>query len=369
MRSFISGKTEVFRQTTKKAAIWLPSLAILLTACGSKKESGPEGKGNKPPSLAAEVIVVSTAPLESVYQSSGSLLPNEEVSVYPEVAGRITSIHFKEGARVRKGDLLLQLFDNDIKAQIQKLKVQRKLQVITRERQDELLSISGISKQEYDNTVAQIAAIDADIAYAEAQLRRLEIRAPFDGVSGLRNVSVGAVVNTGTLITTIQQLNPLKLDFPLPEQYKNVLRSGDQISFTIKGSLDTMNGKVMAVQPGADAATRTLTVRALVPNADYKLVAGGFASVFVTLQTTEQSVTVPSQCIIPSTRDKKVAVLRNGKAELVTVITGMRMPSEVEIRSGLQAGDTVLATGIMQVKPGMQVKVVKVRNQPARAAG
>lgn len=170
----------------------LPFLALLgLAACHSKEEQSKQGQGSGPQVLRAEAVVVKSDALSTVYQSSGSLIANEAVNVYPEVAGRITAIHFKEGTTVRKGDLLVQLFDNDIKAQIQKLKVQRRLQVITKERQDELLAISGISKQEYDNTVAQIAAIDADIAYSEAQLRRLQIRASFEGVVGLRNVSEG----------------------------------------------------------------------------------------------------------------------------------------------------------------------------------
>jgi membrane fusion protein (multidrug efflux system) len=334
----------------------------LLTAigCSAKKEENKGGKqGGK--GLQAEAVIVKPGDLESEYQSSGTLLANEEISVYPETPGRITAINFKEGTLVHKGDLLVQLFDNDIRAQIQKLKVQRQLQVTTKERQDELLAISGISKQEYDNTITQIASIDADIAYSEAQLRRLQIRAPFDGVIGLRNVSVGAIVSTTTLITIIQQIHPLKLDFQVPEQYKGIVKTGDAVRFTITGSSDTGRGKIIAVQPGADAATRTITMRALVPNPDRKLVPGAFANVYIVLDRNHNAITIPSQCIIPTTRDRKVAVLRNGKAELITVTTGMRMVEQVEILQGLKAGDTVIATGIMQVKPGMDVTITKIK--------
>lgn len=333
----------------------------LLAGCRGKQEE-KDGKGGGPKVLRAEAVVVKQEALASVYQSSGTLLANEEISVYPEVSGRITAINFKEGTNIRKGDLLVQLFDSDIRAQIRKLQAQRELQVITKGRQDELLQINGISRQEYDNTVTQIAAIDADIAAGEAQLRRLQIRAPFDGVIGLRNVSVGAIVSSTSLITTIQQVNPLKLDFPVPEQYNGAIHTGDAVQFTVTALRDTLTGNITALQPVADATTRTITMRALVPNAERKLIPGSFANVFITLARNSNAITVPSQSIIPTTRDKKVAVMRNGKVDLVTVTTGMRLVSEVEILHGLQPGDTVITTGIMQVKKGMDVKITKIKS-------
>lgn len=345
-----------------KAGILLGSLVLLLVSgCHSKKEEAKGGQDKGPKGLKAEGYVVTPGELTSQYQSTGNLLANEAINVYPEVAGRVTDIRFKEGTVVRKGDLLVQLNDSDIRAQIQKLNVQRRLQVITRERQDELLSISGISKQEYDNTIAQIAAIDADIAYNESLLRRLQVRATFDGVIGLRNISVGAIVNSTTLITIIQQVNPLKLDFAVPEQYKSVIGNGDEVKFTITGNSDTMKGVVNAVQPAADAATRTITMRAIVANPERKMVPGAFVNVYLQLNRNHNAITIPSQSIIPTTRDKKVAVVRNGKAEMVTVVTGERLVEKVEILQGLQAGDTILTTGIMQVKPGMEVKITKIR--------
>jgi membrane fusion protein (multidrug efflux system) len=332
----------------------------LMAGCKGKEEE-KQGKGSGPKVLQAEAVIVKPESLSSLYQSSGTLLANEEISVYPEISGRITAINFKEGTNIRKGDLLVQLFDSDIRAQIRKLNAQRELQVITKGRQDELLQINGISRQEYDNTVTQIAAIDADIAAGEAQLRRLQIRAPFDGVIGLRNVSVGAIVSTTSLITMIQQVNPLKLDFPVPEQYNGAIHTGDKIHFTVTGLSDTLEGSITALQPAADATTRTITMRALVPNEGRKLIPGAFANVFITLAKNTNAITIPSQCIIPTTRDKKVAVLRKGKAELVTVSTGMRLVSEVEILQGLQPGDTVITTGIMQVKTGMDVKITKIK--------
>jgi len=360
-KQLLSHSTFISKQLSVYSTAIIVSSCLFVSACGGgkakdvKKPEGPKG-------LQAEVVVAMASSLNSMYQSSGNLLANEEISVYPEVSGRITAINFKEGTNVRKGDLLVQLNDTDFKAQIQKLIVQKKLQLTTKGRQDELLAINGISRQEYDVTLAQIASIDADIAFNEAQLRRLQIRAPFDGVIGLRNVSVGAVVSPTSLITVIQQVHPLKLDFPLPEQYQGVVKNGDEVRFTVAGNTDTMKGKVIAIQPGADATTRTITMRAVVPNPNRILVPGSFANVFLNLKTDNNAITIPSQCIIPTSRDKKVAILRDGKAKMVTVVTGMRMTEDVEILQGLQPGDTVVATGIMQVKDDMPVKVTKVRS-------
>ncbi|MFT4062045.1 MAG: efflux RND transporter periplasmic adaptor subunit [Edaphocola sp.] len=342
----------------------LPCALAFFAACGHKKESAGDGKkkGGDKQQLAAEVFVVRAATLNPVYESSGNLLANEAVNVYPEVAGRITAIHFKEGSRVHKGQLLVQLFDSDIKAQIQKLQAQRKLQATTEQRYKQLLDINGISRQEYDAAATNIAATDADIAYNEALLRRLQIRAPFDGTIGLRNISVGAVVATATLITTIQQINTLKLDFPLPEQYKQDVALGQSVRFTVDGNADTNTAKLIALQPAADETTRTITVRALVPNVASSLMPGAFAHVYVPLRKPGQSLMVPSQCIIPTTREKQVALLRDNKVHLTAVQTGIRTEANVEITQGLQAGDTILTTGIMQVKEGMEVKVSKRKN-------
>ncbi len=336
------------------------SFSLHIAGCSSKKNSTPGKNNHAAPGLSAEATIVKTSPLNIMYKASGTLLPNEEIQVYPEVNGRITKINFKEGSEVRKNDLLVQLFDGEVKAQIQKLKVQKELLITTRKRQEELLSINGISRQEYDNTATQIAAIDADIDYSEAQLRKLQIRAPFDGNVGLRNVSEGAIVSSATAITLLQQLHPLKLDFAIPEQYKAQIKTGEKISFTTDGVRDTITGVIVAIQPGANAATRTVDIRALVNNPDRKLTPGAFAHVFIAFHNNNDAITIPSQSIIPTSRDKKVAVLKNGKAQLITVTTGVRLVETVEIINGLNVGDTVLTTGIMQVKPDMDVSISKM---------
>src|SRR5690606_34908080 len=254
------------------------------------------------------------------------------------------------------------LYDADIEAQIKKLQAQKKLQQTTSERHKELLEINGISRQEYEESLTQLAVIDADIAYYQTQLRRLQIRAPCDGKIGLRNISLGAVVVPSTLITEMQQINPVKIDFPLPDQYKDIVQVGNQVAFTVTGIPDTLTAKIIASEAAADASTRNVTFRALAPNRNQQLVPGAFAHVYVHLNKKEAAIMIPSQCIIPTNREKQVAVLRDGKAAIIPVQTGVRLVETIEITQGLKPGDTVLATGIMQVKPGMAVTIKKIRS-------
>jgi len=343
--------------TTKLQFLSYIALAVLLSACGDKKVDVP-AKAGGPKTLTAEGIVVKPELFENEYTTSGTLVPNEEVSIMPEIQGRITSITFKEGAVVTQGQVLAQLYNEDIKAQIQKLRAQRELQVKIRRRQAELLNIGGISQQDYETTNTQISAIDADIAYSQAQLRRTSIIAPFSGRTGIRNVSSGAIVTPATVLTTLQQTAMLKMDFSMPEQYRDEVKPGKGVLFTINGKQDTFTATIVAIEPSANSTTRTLRVRALVDNTAGKLGPGAFTHITIPFQHNANAVLIPSQAVIPTNREKVVAVVKNGRATMVPVKIGARTSDKVEILQGLATGDTVLITGIMQVKPDMEVKVI-----------
>ena len=332
-------------------------------ACKSgDKDAAAKGASGKPKMVAADAYVAHPQAFSNTYTASGSLLPNEEVAVHPEMSGRVTGLFFKEGNVVRKGQLLVQLYDADLRAQLQRLQAQRKLQSATENRQRELLGIGGISKQDYETTQAQTKYVDADIAAAEAALSKMRIVAPFDGTIGLRSISVGAVVSPTTTVATLQQINPLKMDFSIPDQYRSFIRLGSSVQFSVDGIQDTLSGSVSAVEPGADAMTRTIRIRAVVPNGKGQLTSGAFAHVIIPFTSSANAILIPSQCIIPTTRDKKVAVVRDGKAALVTVLIGNRTADKVEVTQGVQSGDTILVTALMQVKPGMDIKVKRVIN-------
>ncbi len=336
---------------------------LSLAACKGKKEETPKAGAGKARMVAADAYVVKTQPFENTYTASGSLLPNEEVEIHPEMAGRVTNISFTEGSQVHKGQVLIQLFDADLRAALQKLQAQKKLQQTTESRQRELLRIGGISKQDYDATQTNISSVNADISAAEAALSKMRVLAPFDGTIGLRYISVGAVITASTAIASLQQINQLKMDFSIPDQYRNLLHMGQEVHFSVDGRLDTLSGKISAIDPGAELQSRTVKVRALVNNADRKLVAGSFAHVVVPFEVDAAAILIPSQAIIPTTRDKQVALVHNGKAQLVTVKTDVRTSDRIEILQGLKSGDTILVTGLMQVKNNMTVKVRRIINK------
>lgn len=340
------------------------SCTFLVPGCKQKKEeeSGQHKGGGRQNMLSAEAYVVRAQRFQNNYTTSGTLVPNEEIQILPEVAGRVTAITFQEGTKVKKGQVLLQLYNADIKAQIQKSLAQRKLQEKISARQGELLRIGGISQQDYETTIALIQSIDADIAFNQAQLRKTSVVAPFDGRIGIRNVSLGAVITPATVIATLQQTRILKMDFAVPDQYKNEVPNGKRVYFTVTGTLDTFSGVIGAIEPKSDPVTRTIKARALVQNEDHKLVAGSFTHVWIPFDDKKYALLIPSQSVIPTDRDKQVAVVRSGKAKMVTVKTGARTNDNVEIIQGLNEGDTVLTTGIMQVKTNMKVRVTKVNS-------
>lgn len=334
----------------------------LLSTTGCKEKAAPQKGGGGERVMAAKAYVVTPQEFYQEYATSGTLLANESVEIHPEISGRVTGIHFTEGSKVQQGQLLVQLYDDNIKAQIQKLKAQKKLQAATQKRQKSLLDIGGISQQEYETTETQLQSLDADIAYAEAQLRSTRIYAPFSGTIGIRNISVGAVISPTTVVTSLQQTHPLKMDFNVPDQYRNEIAKGKEVLFSISGQLDTLSGKIIAVEPGADATTRTIRVRAIVPNPKEELIPGAFAHVIVPLGGDNNAILVPSQSVIPTTKEKLIVKLVEGKAKMVIVQPGTRTADKVEILSGIQQGDTILTTGLMQVKEGMPVKVSELLN-------
>lgn len=321
----------------------------------------PKGKA----AFLAEAFIVKPTSVSNQIVSSGRLAANEMVNVQPEVSGRITRLNITEGGAVSKGALLVKLDDSDILAQMQKVNTQKQLAITTEQRQKKLLDINGISKQEYDLTTTQIKSYDADLAILQNQLQKTEIKAPFAGIIGLRNVSEGAVVSPTTIITTLQQLNPLKLEFSVPEKYIANLKKGQTIRCSFTGLPDTLSGTVYVISPNIEAASGTIQAKAKINNPNNRLSPGQFANVEIIMDTKPRSMLIPSQCVIPGTRYKQVATYQNGEVLMKQVTTGERTESEVEILSGLQFGDTVLTTGIMQARDKSKVQLKQIINAAA----
>ncbi|MBC8155038.1 MAG: efflux RND transporter periplasmic adaptor subunit [Bacteroidetes bacterium] len=333
-------------------------------AGGGKGGAGSDGKGgagSAPSAISAYVVAMQNLKEEVV--SSGSLLPNEQVDIYPEVAGRIVQMNIREGQPVGKGALLLKLYDGDLQAQLQRLYAQEENTRRTEERNKQLLTRGGISQQEYDIATTNLRSAQADIELVKANLSKTEIRAPFSGVIGLRNVSPGAVVTPGTLIARMQQISSLKLDFSIPEKYGSSVKQGSDVTFEVDGTNGVSRAVVYAIDPGVDEQNRNLRIRARVNNASSRFRPGTFARVTLTIQN-ERSLVVPTQSVIPQTRDKQVVVIKNGKAVFKTVTTGIRTANAIQILTGVQVGDTVATTGLLFMKPDGPVKVAKLVKLP-----
>lgn len=292
---------------------------------------------------------------------TGSILSNEEVFLIPEMAGKVIAIHFKEGSAVNKGDLLVKINDAELQAQFKKLQLQEKLAIEKEGRQKRLIDINGISKEEYDATLTQLSSIRADIDVLRAQIAKTEIYAPFSGIIGIRKISEGAYVNTSTIIASIQQINPLKIDFSLPEKYSTLVLLNDLLEFTIDGNTNKYKATVSAIEPKVDINTRTLQVRAITKNENGNIFPGTFANIELTLGKNEKSILIPTQTLIPIMKGAKVFVSKNGIAEERKVITGVRSSDKIQIIEGLNDGDTLITSGLMTLKAGSQLKFISVK--------
>ncbi|OQP58057.1 efflux transporter periplasmic adaptor subunit [Niastella vici] len=341
-------------------------LSLIFISCKSEKKDnspaagGRDGRGVDRP-VQAEAFIVKAKALSENLEIPGTLLPFEVTEIRPEISGRIVALNMQEGSFVQKGALLVKLFDGDLQASLKKLEVQLQIAQKTAERQKQLLDIQGISQQEYDLSELQVSNLKADIDLTKVNISKTEIRAPFAGRMGLRNISNGAYISPTTLLTTISQVNQLKLEFTVPEKYSEAMRRGRQVSFTIAGADAMFNATVLATESNIEATTRTLKVRAVVQGRHNLLVPGAFAKVALQLGKNDHSLIVPSQAVIPQARNKSVIVYKGGKPNFTVITTGIRDSSYVQVLDGVKEGDTVITTALLAIRPESKIKLSKVQ--------
>ena len=328
-----------------------------------EKQSEPAARSGMPgmrtgvqPIFASGYLIVPTNMSELIY-STGSLIPDEEVELSFETAGKIIGIYFNEGTRVKKGQLLAKINDAPLQAQKLKLEAQRKLIQEREFRQSQLLDRDAISRESYDQVATELQSVEADLQLIQARIAETELRAPFDGFVGLRMVSEGAFANTQTKIVRLVKISPLKIEFSVPERYAGEIVPGYPITFVIDGVSEQFTAKVYAIEPKVDINTRTIVVRALYANANEELKPGRYASVRATLSQIENTVSIPTEAVIPEMAGEKVFVYRNGLAEEVRVNIGLRTESHIQIREGLNFGDTLLTTAILQLRQSLPVQL------------
>lgn len=314
---------------------------------------------NRP--IPVEVAVLQPQAFSNTLRVTGSVMANEMLELKSEVPGILENINFKEGQQVKKGQLLFSIRNTDLQAQLQKARARQQLYADSENRYRQLLEREAVSQEEFEVATNDLRSAEADINLLQAQIAKTRVYAPFSGTVGLRLVSEGSYVAPGTSIASLYDLEPAKIEFSVPGKYTNTINKGDVIRFTTDGSKENYQGEIYAVEPQIDPATRTLKIRALSPNKDHRLLPGQFARINLTLESLDNAIMVPAQSVVPELNGHKVFVLRQGKIAQQQVEIGMRTETQVQILSGLQQGDSVLTTGILQARPGSAVTVSGVR--------
>jgi len=336
--------------------------SIMVSTAGAQ----PAGKpGGKPMAMPVQLAPVKQSSVTTDATAVGTLIANESVMIRPEIAGRVTGIHFKEGERVAAGAKLLSIDSAEIQAQRAASESERLLSQQRHDRAVELYSKKFISSQALDEARANLSRAKARIDEDDARLRKSEIRAPFAGTLGLRMISPGAYVKAGDDVVRLEDTSVIKLDFRLPETFLARLRRDQQLTLQVDAYPErAFKGRTYAIDSSVDEKTRTVLVRARVPNAGGELKPGMFARVSLVLERFPNALLIPEQAIVPRGGQNFVFRVVEGKALLTAVETGNRVPGEVQVLKGLSATDRVVTDGHQKLQNGMMIFDVKAAKPP-----
>ncbi len=342
--------------------------AAFISGCGPKNDvaaTAPKpvdaAKPAAKPGLPVKAEAVQIQKVVDEVSAVGSLLAEESVIIRPEIDGRIVDLHFQEGQAVAAGTVLVNIDSVEVEAQVAGVKADLKTEEQRLERTKELYEQKFISKDALDVQNGNTARLRAKLREAESRLAKTVIRAPFSGILGLRQVSPGAYVKAGSDIVRLENVSSIKVDFSIPENYLAKVRPNQDIEVKLDAyPNEVFRGRVYAVEPVVDERTRTIAMRARIPNRGFKLKPGMFVRVAITLSTRPNAVVIPEQAIWPQGKDSFVFRVVDGKAALTKVDIGNRAPGTVEILKGLAANDIVVTDGQIKLKDGAPVSVIGV---------
>jgi len=325
---------------------------------GSPGGRGAAGGGpGGAPAMRVDGVVVKAQPFNNNLAVTGSIEANEQVEIRGQVTGFVQSISFKEGSTVKKGQVLVKVDDSELRAQLAQAQTRQNLASENAERARLLLAKEAISREEYDIATADFRTAKAQTQLIRAQLSKTTITAPFTGRIGLRNISVGAFLSPDVVVANLLNTDPIKITFSVPEKYASQVKTNTEITFSVAGSSEKYTAKVYAIEPGIEATSRTLQLRARAANPSGALRPGSFAAIELPLSVLSDALLVPTQAVVPVQNGKKVFVSQGGKAKEVMIETSTRTAKDILVTSGINAGDTVLTTGILTLKEGTPVKV------------
>lgn len=335
-------------------------LIVIKIISTSKKE---QTKSAKPGAQAvqAECFIAKDTLINFTFKAVGSIRANEAVEIVSELSLRLVSIHFREGSQVKRGDLLFQLDDSELQANLKKVKAKLDLATETEKRTESLLKSGGTSKQIFDESVCDRKVLEAEAESLNVLIGKTKIRAPFSGSIGIRDVSEGAYLTPGKVLTTIEDISRLKIDFTVSQTFANLIRKGEPFNFRVDGNPAEYSALVEAINPSINQNSGNLKILAVIQNSDAALKAGITVSISLASKSAVSAVYVPTQALVPTPGGYHLFFAEKGKAGYRPVITGIRSEKMVEIIKGVQPGDTVLVTGFMKLRPGAKLEIVKAR--------
>jgi membrane fusion protein (multidrug efflux system) len=322
-----------------------------------KKDDTGKDKGGKNKMMTVNGIVVKLQTFDNNLSLSGSIEANEQVEIRSEISGIVESINFKEGSEVSKGQLLFKVNDVELRAQLGQAKTKEGLASENERRAKLLLQKEAISQEEYDIASADLKSAQAQSQLIRAQIAKTAVRAPFSGKIGLRSISPGTYITPSILVANLVNSGKLKITFSIPEKYAAEIKTNATLNFTVANSPKKYKATIYAIEPGIQAATRTLQVRAVAENSDGQLFPGTFANVEMPLSSIMDAIVVPTEAIVPIQNGKKVFISKQGKAKEIMVETTTRTDACILVLSGLKAGDTLITSGVMALKADAGVKV------------
>ena len=329
------------------------------------------GKAGGPPggfAIGVDTVRVASSVFVDDVAAVGSLKSNESVVLRPEIAGRIAAIHLREGMPAAKGAVLVALDASTQAAELRQAEANLALSQANHRRTEELYEKKFVSARARDEAGANLKVLEAAVALAQARLQKTQIRAPFAGIVGIRNVSIGDYVKEGQELVNIEDIGALKADFRLPESYLSRLRKGQSVEVSTDAMPgQTFKGTLDAVDPLLDASGRAISLRARLENPDLKLRPGMFVRVRLAFGGERQGLAVPEEALVPAGNDNFVFRVAEGKAQRVMVKVGQRRDATVEITEGLKAGDEVVSAGQLKLRDGVPVRAGQGAAAPAEA--
>ena len=334
------------------------TFAIIITTLACKEKKEAPSKTQQPPAV-VDVVIAQMRSIINTIEANGAAVANEYVDLHPEVSGRITYLNVPEGKTIQQGTLIAKIYDADLQAQLSKTKAQLALAEKTEQRDKKLLAINGLNESDYDAIVSQVQSLRADVNYYQSLIEKTSIKAPFTGLVGLRQVSIGAYVTNATVVASIQQVNKIKIDFTIPQQYANVIKNGAFVDIMDNAKSVKRKALIIATEPQINQVSRNLKVRAVLEGG--VLNPGAFVKVLVSAGEDSKAILIPTNCIIPDDKNKQVVVIKQGKAEFVNVETGIRQADNVEVTKGINVGDTVVVTGVLFARPKASLKIRSVK--------